>query len=64
MPVAALTPLAFSDAQWILLIGFLIPVLILCGENAEHRRTVQTARLFHIPVTEFHTEKDLDLWRK
>lgn len=42
----------------------LIPVLILCGENAEHRQAVQTASLFHIPVTEIHDEKDLDLWRK
>jgi hypothetical protein len=42
----------------------LIPVLILCGENPDHRQIAQTAKLFHIPFSEFRSEKDLDLWRK
>jgi uncharacterized protein (DUF58 family) len=41
-----------------------LPVLILCGENAEHRKAMQTAKLFHIPASEFRSETDLDVWRK
>jgi uncharacterized protein (DUF58 family) len=42
----------------------LLPVLILCGENHEHRNALQMSKLYHIPATEFRDEKDLDLWRK
>ena len=42
----------------------MIPVLILCGENPENHKAMQMSKLFHIPVSEFRSEKDLDLWRK
>jgi uncharacterized protein (DUF58 family) len=40
------------------------PVLILCGEHPNHRQAVQQGKLFDIPVTIIHTEKDMDIWRK
>lgn len=39
------------------------PVLILCGENPNHRASTQHARLFEIPCYVIHDEKDLDIWR-
>lgn len=39
------------------------PVLILCGEHPNHRKTVEHGRIFGIPTYVIRDERDLDIWK-
>jgi uncharacterized protein (DUF58 family) len=39
------------------------PVLILCGEHPDHRKTAQQVKMFGIPCHILRDEQDMDIWR-